>query len=201
MYKRQGYISLEHDSLLYSYFKQSDIDTRSRAMWDYYKNIYPNAKTSQESILHKYFDLWDFRIEQNIGMVQSRKLSINDAFRELKWYTILFSEIENPSEEHLIRMEKIAKLTGGIGDFFIDNILSKLVDYLAINYKLVLEIIFTYIKNRDNPHWILLTKSDIVRQILEEVYILLESDEDLAIYERILDELHANGFNISGLST
>ena len=196
-----GYISLEQDSLLYFYFKQSDIDTRSRAMWDYYKNIYPHTKTLNDSILQKYFELWDFRIELIIGMVNSKKITIKDAFNELKWYTILFSEIENPSEEHLLRMQKITKLTDGIGELFMDNILNKLVDYVTINYKLVLEIIFAYIKNKDNHAWIFFTKSDIVRQILKEVYKLLESDEDQAIYERILDELHAKGYDISGFST
>jgi len=196
-----GYISLEQDSLLYFYFKQSDIDTRSRAMWDYYKNIYPHAKTLNDSILQKYFELWDFRIEQIIRMVKSRKINTKDAFNELKWYTRLFSEVENPSEEHLFRMQKITKLTGGIGEFLMDNLLNKLVDYLTINYKLVLDIIFAYIKNRDDPVWIIFTKSDILRQILEEVYKLLESDEDQAIYERILDELHAKGYDISGIST
>jgi len=196
-----GYISLEQDSLLYFYFKQSDIDTRSRAMWDYYKNIYPHAKTLNDSILQKYFELWDFRIELITGMVNSRKITIKDAFNELKWYTILFSEIENPSEEHLLRMQKITKLTDGIGELFMDNILNKLVDYVNINYKLVLEIISVYIKNRDNPAWIFFPKSDKVRQILEEVYKLLESDEDQAIYKRILDELHAKGYEISGFST
>jgi len=195
------YISLEKESLLYFYFKQSDIDTRSRAMWDYYKNIYPHAKTLNDSILQKYFELWDYRIEQIIGIVKSRKITVKDAFKELRWYIILFSEIENPSEEHLLRMQKITKLTGGIGDFFMDNIINKLVDYLTINYKLVLEIIFVYIKNRDNPVWILYTKPDIVRQILEELYKLLESDEDHAIYDGILDELHAKGYNIGGFST
>jgi hypothetical protein len=196
-----GYISLEQDSLLYFYFKQSDIDTRSRAMWDYYKNIYPHAKNLNDSILQKYFELWDFRIEQIIRMVKSRKINTKDAFNELKWYTRLFSEIENPSEEHLLRMQKITKLTGGIGEFLMDNLLNKLVDYLTINYKLVLDIIFAYIKNRDDPVWIIFTKSDILRQILEEVYKLLESDEDQAIYERILDELHAKGYDINGIST
>jgi hypothetical protein len=135
------------------------------------------------------------------GMVNSRKITIKDAFNELKWYTILFSEIENPSEEHLLRMQKITKLTDGIGELFMDNILNKLVDYVNINYKLVLEIISVYIKNRDNPAWIFFPKSDKVRQILEEVYKLLESDEDQAIYKRILDELHAKGYEISGFST
>ncbi len=195
------YISLEQESLIYLFFKQSDIDTRSRAMWDYYKNIYPHAKTLNDSKLQRYFELWDFRIEQISKMVKSGKIDFKDAFNELKWYTILFSEIENPCEDHLLKMQKITKLTGGIGDFFMDNILNKLVDCLTINYKLVLEIIFDYIKNRDNPDWILFTKSDIVRQILEEVYKLLESDEEHAIYERILDELHAKGYDISGFST
>ena len=196
-----GYISLKQGSLLYFYFKQSDIGTRTRAMWDYYKNIYPHAKTLNDSRLQKYFELWDFRIEQNIRMLESRKITIKDVFNELKWYTRLFSEVEDLSEEHLLRMQKITKLTDGIGDFLMDNILNKLVDYLTINYKLVLEIIFAFIKNRDNFAWIIFTKSDIVRQILEEVYNSVESDEDQAIYERILDELHAKGYDISGFST
>ena len=196
-----GYISLEKDSLLYRYFKQSDIDTRSRAMWDYYKNIYTYAKTLNDSKIQKYFELWDFRIELITDMVNSRKSTIKDAFNELKWYTILFSEIEIPSGEHLLRMQKITKLTNGIGELFLDRILNKLVDYITINYKLVLEIIFAYIKNKENPVWVFLTKNDIVGQIIEGLYKLLESDEDQAIYEGILDELHAKAYDISGFST
>ncbi len=196
----QGYISLEPDSLLYFYFKQSDIDTGSRAMWDYYKNIYPYAKSLDSSIKRKYFDLWDFCIDLISGMVKSRRFTIQDAFKELKWYTILFSEIEDPSEEHLLRLQKITKLTDGIGDVFLDNILNKLVDYITVNYKIVLEIIFAYIKNKDNSSWFIFTKSDIIRQILDEVYRLLESDEERALYEKILDELHSKGYDISGIS-
>ncbi|UCC20834.1 MAG: hypothetical protein JSV62_06020 [Promethearchaeota archaeon] len=134
-------------------------------------------------------------------MVESRKITIKDVFNELKWYTILFSELENPTEEHLLRMQKITKLTHGIGDLFLDNIFNKLVDCVSINYRLVLEIIFAHVKNRENPAWFFLSKPDIIRQILEEVYKFLESDEDQAIYKRILDELHAIGYDISGLPT
>jgi len=169
-------------------------------LWDYYKNIYPHAKTLNDSGLQKYFVLWDFRIEQNIEMVKSKKITIKDAFNELKWYTVLFSEIETISEEFLLRMQKITNLTNGIGDFFID-IISRLSDCLTINYRVVLDILLVFIKNGDNPDWILYTKFDIVRQILGEIFELLDSDEDQAMYGRILDELHTKGYDISGFST
>ena len=195
-----GHLELDEGGLIYLYFKQADIDTRNRAMWDYFKNIYPYAKQKNNSILNRYYILWDYRIEQLEEDIKIKKISTEDAFKEIKWYGVLFSEMRDYSEDLLKRMEKIVVITNGISDVFIYNILKILQEYIDSYFKIVLNILSIYIQAEGEQGWLWFNREDVVRNILERIKEKLEDLEDKAKYSRIVDELHSKGYDINGIS-
>jgi len=194
-----GHLELDKGKLIYLFFKQDDIDTRSRAMWDYFKNIYSYAKRKGNMVLTRYFDLWDYRIDEIEKEIRNKKITAEDAFNELKWYGVLFSETKDYSDNLLLRMEKIVEITNGISDVFIDNILKVLQEYINTNFQVVLNILSKYIQMERDSGWLWFNKADIVRKILENIKEKIENNEDKALYNKIIDDLHAKGYDIDGL--
>lgn len=194
-----GHLELEKGGLIDLYFKQADVDTRNRAMWDYFKNIFPYAKQKDNSILDRYYALWDYRIDQLTEEIKNKKTSPEDAFREIKWYGVLFSEMTEYSEDFLKRMEKIVVITNGISDVFMDNILKNLQEYIESNFKTVLNILSIYLQAEGIESWLWFNRVDLVRNILGSVKEKLDQLEDKAKYIGILDVLHSKGYDTEDL--
>lgn len=195
-----GYLDLEKEGLIYLYFKQADVDTRNRAMWDYFKNIFPYAKQKNSSMLESYYILWDYRIDQIEIDIKNKKITTDDAFSELKWYTALFSESTEYSEDLLLRMERIVTLTNGIFDFFVDNVLKILKEYLDPYFKIILNILSIYFQAEDVQSWLWFNRVDIIRDILRIIKGKIDDLEDKAKYNGIIDILHSKGYDIDDLS-
>lgn len=195
-----GHLELDKGGLIYLYFKQADIYTRNRAMWDYFKNIYPYAKQKNNSILDRYYALWDYRIDQLEEDIKNKKISTEDAFKEIKWYSVLFSETTEYSEDLLKRMEKIVVITNGISGVFIDNILKILQEYISPYFKIILNILSTYIQAEGVEDWLWFNRVDIVRNILGRIKEKLDDLEDKAKYSGIIDVLHSKGYDTDDLS-
>lgn len=194
-----GHLELDKGGLIYLYFKQADVDTRNRAMWDYFKNIFPYAKQKDNSILDRYYALWDYRIDQLAEAIKNKKISPEDGFREIKWYGVLFSEMTEYSEKFLKRMEKIVVITNGISDVFMDNILKNLQEYIDSNFKTVLNILSIYLQAEGIEGWLWFNRVDTVRNMLGSIKEKLDQLEDKAKYSGILDVLHSKGHDTEDL--
>ncbi|MHA1285311.1 MAG: hypothetical protein ACTSQP_22650 [Promethearchaeota archaeon] len=194
-----GHLGLDKGGLIYLYFKQANIDIRNRAMWDYFKNIFPYAKQKNNSFLDRYFSLWDYRIDQLAEAIKNKKITTKDAFKELKWYGVLFSETTEYSEDLLKRMEKIVIITNGISDVFIDNILKILQKYIDPYYKIVLNILSIYLQAEGVEGWLWFNRVESVRNILGSIKEKLDDLEDKAKYSGIIDTLHSKGYDTDDL--
>ena len=194
-----GHLELDKGGLIYLYFKQADVDTRNRAMWDYFKNIFPYAKQKNNSILERYFSLWDYRIDQLAEAIKNKKITAEDAFKELKWYGVLFSESTEYSEDLLKRMEKIVVMTNGVSDVFMDDILKNLKEYIDSYFKIVLNILSIYIQAEGVQGWLWFNRVDVVKNILRNIKEKLEDIEDKAKYSSVLDVLHSKGYDTDDL--
>jgi len=194
-----GHLGLDKGGLIYLYFKQANIDIRNRAMWDYFKNIFPYTKQKNNSFLDRYFSLWDYRIDQLAEAIKNKKITTKDAFKELKWYGVLFSETTEYSEDLLKRMEKIVIITNGISDVFIDNILKILQKYIDPYYKIVLNILSIYLQAEGVEGWLWFNRVESVRNILGSIKEKLDDLEDKAKYSGIIDTLHSKGYDTDDL--
>jgi len=194
-----GHLELDKGGLIYLYFKQADVDTRNRAMWDYFKNIFPYAKQKNNSILDRYYVLWDYRIDQLAEAIKNKKITPEDAFKELKWYGVLFSEMTEYSEDLFKRMEKIVVVTNGISDVFMDSILKILQEYIDPYFKTILNILSIYLQAEGIEDWLWSNRVDIVKNILGSIKEKLDQLEDKAKYSGILDVLHSKGYDTDDL--